>query len=275
MLIWGGAWPVGKLLSVYGSVTDVVATRFIIVVISMLPFMWWYKIPFHISKAGWWHLFVAGILMAVYSLLFLKGLKHGFPGAGGVLVTTLNPIFAYTIGMALQKKLPSKSEFLGLSLGIIGGIIQLQLWGKFSQILESGNIYFLTASFTWAVMSKFSSKAAGYGNPIAFSFWMYFITVIFLLFFVDINSFKSLVREADINFWTLMLYAGTIGTSLATSIYLLATSKLGAEKASSFIFIVPVSAALTSWFFLGETIHLHTIIGGILGIGAVYILNKK
>ncbi len=39
--------------------------------------------------------------------------------------------------------------------------------------------------------------------------------------------------------------------------------------------MVPFSAALGSWIFLGEVIEVHTIIGGILGIAAVYILNKK
>jgi drug/metabolite transporter (DMT)-like permease len=39
--------------------------------------------------------------------------------------------------------------------------------------------------------------------------------------------------------------------------------------------MVPLSAAFGSWLFLDEVIQLHTIIGGLLGIGAVYILNKK
>jgi drug/metabolite transporter (DMT)-like permease len=72
-----------------------------------------------------------------------------------------------------------------------------------------------------------------------------------------------------------MFFSATITTSLATTFYFIATSKLGASRASSFIFMVPFSAALGSWIFLQEIPEAHTIIGGILGIAAVYILNKK
>ena len=72
-----------------------------------------------------------------------------------------------------------------------------------------------------------------------------------------------------------MAYTSVISTSIATTFYFLATVSLGAEKASSFIFLVPLSAALSSWFLLGETIQINTIAGGVLGIMAVYMLNKK
>jgi drug/metabolite transporter (DMT)-like permease len=38
---------------------------------------------------------------------------------------------------------------------------------------------------------------------------------------------------------------------------------------------VPLCAAISSWLLLGEQIKLHTAIGGLLGIAAVYMINKK
>jgi drug/metabolite transporter (DMT)-like permease len=49
----------------------------------------------------------------------------------------------------------------------------------------------------------------------------------------------------------------------------------GAEKASSFIFMVPLGAAVSAWLLLGEHIQIHTAIGGILGISAVYMINIR
>lgn len=72
-----------------------------------------------------------------------------------------------------------------------------------------------------------------------------------------------------------MFYSAVINTAFATTFYFIATAKLGAGKASSFIFLVPLSAAFGSWIFLNEIPQLHTIIGGILGIIAVYLLNVK
>lgn len=275
MIIWGAAWPAGKVLAAYGTVSNVLITRFILVVLSMLPFLFWFKIDFKIQKSGWFHVAMAGSLMAIYSYFFLKGLQNGLAGAGGVLVTTLNPIFAYSIGLIMQKRLPNRKETTGLFIGILAGMILLQIWKKYDDIFSSGNIYFLFAAFIWAVMSKFSSKAASYGHSISFSLWIYVITVFLLFFSVDFSGLKLMWMEADTDFWVLMFYTSAIGTSLATSIYFLATTKLGAEIASSFIFIVPFSAAISSWIFLDEVIKPHTIIGGILGILAVLVLNGK
>jgi len=72
-----------------------------------------------------------------------------------------------------------------------------------------------------------------------------------------------------------LIFSATITTSLATTFYFYATAKIGANKASSFIFLVPLSAAVGSWVILGEVPLWNTIAGGILGIVAVFILNRK
>jgi drug/metabolite transporter (DMT)-like permease len=72
-----------------------------------------------------------------------------------------------------------------------------------------------------------------------------------------------------------VFFGGAIVTSLATTIYFYATSKLGSAKASSFIFLVPFSAAVSSFILLDEELEFHTLIGGVLGIAAVYMIQRK
>ena len=57
--------------------------------------------------------------------------------------------------------------------------------------------------------------------------------------------------------------------------YFFASSKIGAVKASSFIFVVPLTAIVFSKIFLNEQIRLTTLIGGCLSIIAVYTINRK
>lgn len=275
MFIWGVAWPSGKILSAYGSTANIVFTRFVIVFFGLLAILLVIGTPLKIKKEGMWHLLGAGVLMALYGFLFLKGLKTGLSGAGGVLTTTLNPIMAYGIGLVMSGQKPSRNESLGLLLGAIAGCVLLKVWSQYDQILASGNLYFLLAAFTWALMSKIASKASSFGSPMSFSLWMYLVTVVCLGLFVDFNEVVDIVVAGDAIFWTNIIYNGLISTSLATTAYLYATTTIGAEKASSFIFLVPLSAALSSWVMLGEKILMHTIIGGVLGILAVYLINLK
>jgi drug/metabolite transporter (DMT)-like permease len=275
MTCWGFSWTSGKILSFYGTPLTISALRFALTFISLLAIVLYVRSPFRIERRGLFDLSMASLLISVYTFLFFKGLTTGMAGAGGVLVTVLNPIISYGIMLLLQKRRPSMQEGIGLALGLIAGVILLKLFSDPGNILSAGNLYFLLASFCWAVLSIFTSRGTRYGSSIAFSFWMYGISTVAVCLFAGMDGPLITIRNGDATFWLNLFFSATITTSLATTFYFYATSKIGASQASSFIFMVPFSAALGSWIFLQEKPQLHTIIGGILGIAAVYILNKK
>ncbi len=275
MLLWGLSWPSGKVLTRFCSPINFAGYRYIIVVATLLPTVYFLKQGFGLKKTGLLSVLISGILLALYSFSFFKGLKLGSAGAGGVLVTTLNPIMAYTIGIILNKKLPTKNESLGLMFGIIACILLLKIWDKPGALFESGNLYFLFAAFSWAVMSKFTSKGTKYGSSLGFSFWQYVITLLCLLPLMDFTEARAVAQISAPVFWFNLFFSSAIVTSGATTVFFYTTTRLGAEKASSFLFLVPFAAALSSWVFLGEQLQLNTAIGGLMGMVAVYFINKK
>jgi drug/metabolite transporter (DMT)-like permease len=227
------------------------------------------------KQHGFVPLGLASIFMAFYSMLFFSGIKHGMPGAGGVLVTTTSPLVAFLYGSLIAKRKLSSQEMIGLFIGLIAGCFLLQLWSRDVQILKSGNLYFLASTIIWTILSRFTSKSNQYGSPLAFSLWMYLLCVIWLAFFVDIKHVWQVVLHGDFKFWFNIIFNGVINTGIATTVFFLATSKLGAEKTSSFIYIVPFAASISSLLFLGEKIKWYTIVGGILGLLAVWVINSK
>ncbi len=275
MVTWGVSWPANKIITAFGTTIDLGIFRYVFVVLSLLLLLLILKTPLKINKKGWVSLLCAGGLMAIYNFTFLQGLKVGSPGKGGILVTTLNPIFAYGLGLLIHFKKPKLNETIGLGLGLIAGLILLKIWSNVDLLLNGGNIYFLSSAFIWAVMSKFTAKSANYGSPFAFSWWMYLLTLVFLLPFGDFEALQKMCAITEMKFWGNLSFAAVITTTLATTMYFFATSKIGAEKASSFIFTVPLSAAFFSWWILDEKIETHTIIGGLIGILAVWVINMK
>ncbi len=274
MFLWGLSWPSNKVLTHYCTVVNFTVYRYIIVVASMGLVVQLLGGGFRIVKKAVPDFIISGLLLAFYSFLFFQGLKKGSPGAGGVLVTTLNPIMAYTLNIFIKKKLPSRNEATGLVLGIIAGAILLRLWDN-SSLLDGGNLFFLLAALTWAVMSKFTSKGSQHGSSISFSLWQYMVTLLCLLPLTNFTEMRAAVHIKDAAFWLNLIFSSAIVTTMATTIYFYSTTRLGAEKASSFIFLVPLAAALSSWGMLGERILPHTIVGGLLGIAAVYYINKR
>ena len=275
MFLWGLSWPSGKALTHYCSAINFSVYRYIIVVATFFPLLFFTKTKVKLTKRGIPPVIASGVLLALYSYLFYKGLKTGAAGAGGVLVTTLNPIVSYLIGIVLSKAAPSKNETFGLLLGLIAGSILLKIWSNPGSVFASGNVYFLLASVSWAAMSKITSWGHIYGASLGFTFWQYLITLICMLPLADMQEARTVIYIHDAVFWGNLFFGAAIITSLATTLYFYTTTRLGAEKASSFIFLVPFSAAFSSWLFLGEKVMLHTIIGGALGMVAVYMINKR
>ncbi len=275
MLIWGMSWSSAKVLSQYGSAMSIAYIRFWFVVLALGPMLKVLKIPLTISKNGIKSVLPGGAVMGCYSLVFFGGLQVGMAGAGGVMVTTLSPIFAFLIGLILFRRKLQQNEWLGLAIGLLAGAVLLKAWNKPEDVLASGNLYFVGAAFLWAVLSKISSSANRFGHPLSFNLWMHITTCVLLSFLVDFKEVFTILTTGDRYFWGNILYFGLINSCFATATYLFATTKLGAEKASTFIFLVPVSALLGSWAFLNESVQWNSVVGGLVGIAAVLLINRK
>ncbi len=275
MFLWGLGWPSGKVLTEYCSVVNFTVYRYTLVVATLIILLPSLGFSFKVRKAGIPVFLISGLLLAVYSYFFFQGLKNGAAGAGGVLVTIMNPIMAYAIGIIQKRKIPAANEITGLVLGAIAGSVLLKIWSSGTTIMDSGNLYFFLAAFTWAVMSKFTAKGGQYGSSMGFSFWQYIVTLLCLVPFMNVAEFQAVLQVKESVFWLNLLFSSIGVTALATTVYFYTTTRMGAEKASSFIFLVPLGAALSAWLFIGEQIMPHTAIGGLLGIVAVYVMNKR
>ena len=275
MTCWGISWTSAKIIASYGSPMTLSFLRFSFTFLSMIIILTVLRQPFTIKRKGMLDLFAASVTITLYTVLFFKGITVGKAGAGGVLVTILNPIISYGIMLIMARRRPTRNETLGLSLGLLAGVVLLKLPMEASLIFSAGNIYFLISSFCWAILSVFTSRASRYGSTITFSTWMYGICIVLLFIFTGIEGPAETFSKGDGIFWFNLFVTAVLATSLATTFYFIATSRLGASQASSYIFLVPFSAALGAWIFLNEVPQWHTVAGGLLGIAAVYILNRK
>ena len=89
-------------------------------------------------------------------------------------MTTLNPIINFFLVALLYKYKLHLSEYIGLALGLAGGLVILKVWGmSLDMLLSGGNVYFILASFTWAVLSIVTAKSKSFVSPITYSLYLY------------------------------------------------------------------------------------------------------
>lgn len=275
MVIWGGSWTSGKLITLSAPTESVIFWRFLFTTLSMIPLIFVFKASLKVSVRSVLLLALGGFIMFLYNIGFLYGVKNGFAGAGGVLVTGLNPVFTFLLTIILLREKTSAKQILILLLGFAGGLIMLEIWNASSgQILDGGNLFFIIAATSWAFLAILSQKVQKKIHFITYSFYVYLFCTVYGFIF-SLANHAMFPIPTELPYWWNILYLSIGATTIATTVYFLCTKQLGARLASSFIFTVPVSALFFSWLLLGEVPRFSTLLGGAVTILAVYLINRE
>ena len=275
MTFWGSSWASSKVLTSYTSADVITFWRFFFALMASIPLVIILRIPIRIDGSALKYLFLASITNCAYSIMFFIGVNYGAAGKGGVLVTTLTPVFVYLLTYWIHKiqnnpKMMRGNEILGLTLGIIAGICLLDL-GNLSVLFSKSNVFFVLCALDWAVLTLICQRVRI--HPIAINFY---ITLFSVLLSSPIFFFESAMLDIfsfDARFWTMLFVVSVLSTAVGTSIVYMGVAQIGAEKASSYQLLVPLIALVASYFILGEIPSLLTLFGGGIAIFAIYLIN--
>ncbi len=272
MFFWGFSWVNAKFLSEFISAQELIVYRYGITVFTFMPVLFFLKLSFKINLKSFILALISSIFLITYSIFYFDGVKYGTAGLGGAFVTTLTPILTFIISSLFIHRFFRIRDMFALVLGMIGVLLILNiLTFTLNEILVKSNLYFIFASLSWTIMTLNNTKLKNM-NPLVFTFYVYLCVFILSIFITDFDGGN--IFEFNSTFWINLLIVSVGSTTFATSIYFISIEKLGAGKASSFIFLVPFNAIFLSFLFLDEPIYIGTIIGTILTIIAVSILNN-
>ena len=276
MITWGYSWVGAKILGPYGHVSTKIFLRFFFAAIALIPILLKYHIPFKIDKKGFIFILWNSISLCFYNYFYFKSTHMGLAGVGGVLVTTLNPILTSLFVFSFLDRSSAKlKEIVGLIMGLTGGSIIMRLWEMdIALMISSGNIFYILASCSWVSVTITSQKSKNHIHFLTYSFWSFLIASLFSLFFCEIESISQTINY-DWIYWLNIFLLSIVVMSFANTMYFFASSKIGAVKASSFIFVVPLTAIIFSKIILNEQVLYTTVLGGVLSVIAVYLINKK
>ena len=273
MFLWGGGWTALKILTESVPVEILSFWRFLIMFIAFIPMLIYIKKPLRLPKKSAPYIMGSAVLNVLFMIFAYLGVERSTAGSGGVIITVLSPIFTFLLSLLILKTAYYKQQYFGLFIGLIGGAIMLNIQ-DLNSFFNGGEFYFILCAMTWAGVTLLAQHSHIHIHAIHYSFFIAgFATLI--LFFVTLFQDINMVFRQDMNFWIALLYLGVLGQTVATTIYFVASRKLGSSKASSFMFLVPVFALLVSYMVLDELIKLHVVVGGLVSLFSVYLINKK
>lgn len=284
MVIWSGSWTSGKLIANSAGAELTLFWRCVFSSIALAPLVYFTGEKFVIAPRQLAWAALGGGILTVYSFLFFVGLKTGYAGAAGVLVTSMNPIFTYFLTRVIFKQRTKNAsghgatftgrDVLGLALGLGGGVVLLEVWHlSHDQLLIGGNLFFLVCALIYAFVTITTNAATKTVSIIVYSFYINAFGALYLLPFVG-RSILTTPALSDTGYWFNIIYLGVISNAFATTVYFTAVAKLGSARASSYIFIVPATALAIAAWYLGEPVKTTTVLGGLIALIAVMLLRK-
>ena len=275
MLTWGLSWTNAKILGQYADAPLIMVWRFFFASLSFAPLLKLTNDSLQLTKDNIYFILGNALCMVSYNYFYFKGTQIGLAGAGGVLVTTLNPILTTLFASLIFGSIMQRKDWLGLGLGLLGSAFIIRLWEMdISYIVQSGNLFFILASLSWVCVTIITSRSKNTIPFIAYSFWSFTFACL-LSIPISINEDLLIIFNFDTVFWLNLMMLSVLAMSFGTSIYFLASLRLGPRRSSSYIFLVPLTAMGFAMYFLSEPLQLSTLFGGTLGIIAVYLINKE
>jgi drug/metabolite transporter (DMT)-like permease len=275
VVLWATGFVVARLSAGHVEPLTFLAIRFPLAALVMLVIAVQQRAHWpdrrHAMHAG----VAGGLIHAVYLGPIYWAVAHGMPGGVAALIVGLQPLITAVMAALILGETFSLRHWLGLAAGIMG--VALVLAPKLSFVAASG-ITPLTTGLTLlgtlgiAAGTVYQKKFATGLHIASGGFWQYVGGSL-------IVGMGALVLE-DFGFdgsfeaWFALGWAVVVLSTGAIMLLMVMIREREVARVSSFIFLVPVVAALMTYALFGETLTPVQIGGMVLCAAAVLMVNR-
>lgn len=262
-----------------GDGLDLVALRFIVPGVLMIPLAWWYPMP--PAPVEFWGLCAVLVPLELFAMLLYMIAIRDSPLYLTLPYMAFTPVFTVLSGYLVLQETVSGPGFAGILLVVFGAYLlnlnhfNAKGWRGWVAPLraivhERGSRLMLIAAAIYSVTTVLGKKAMGYVTPMSFgAFYFVLIGGVMLLFMLvhRPGQLRGLTRRP--------MAAGVIGVMMAVmvvthflSIALVEAAYMIAVKRSSLLFGIIFGAIL----FRERHLARHFIAGGLMVAGVALIV---
>lgn len=279
-LLWGGNFVIGRAVTGEIPPFTLAFLRWCLAFLVFLPLCYkqlkrdWQQI-----KAHWPVVLVLALTgVAAFNTLVYIGV-YSTTSINASLMNSTTPIFIYILSFIFLKERLTKYQIIGTAISLIGVIFILS-GGSLESIqhfhFNKGDLIVLLAVFCWSIYSllvkQYSDRLPGYST--------FLVTIaIGAIMLLPFTIYEWFTLSGPI-VWSgktigAILYVGVLASIIAFLSWNKGVVQLGANRASIYLNFIPVFATIFATLFIGESLQLAQIIGGLAVICGVILTNRK
>lgn len=283
-IVWGGTWVAARIAVQDVTPLAVAVWRFFFATTSLLALVHWHhgRLP-ALNRKEWWlviGLGASGIFL--YNLFFLHGMQHITAGRGA-LVVAITPVITLLAAAWLLKEGLTPLKALGSALALAGCLTVIGKGDPLALLqgrVGSGDLLIVGCAFMWSIytlIGRLGTQSLARRNLGALVMTAYASCAGFLMLLAAalLADPAQLAPHYSLRAWSAIVFLGLLGTTLGFTWFAAAVQKIGAQRASIFINLVPIAAALQGALLLGERLDLSAFVGGALVITGVMLTQRS
>ena len=280
---WGLAWPVGRLLAtdLIDYPYSVMFFRYLFAVPVLFGWLWFKEGNIVPLKRDYnYLLLLAFTSVFLYQFGYMFGMQKT-AASDASLIIGFNPVSVSLLSVLILSHSVTRNGMIGIFLSFTGVVLIFlaspNVSIDFSERLV-GNAYIMFGAFAYAIyvvaMRRYVLVVRDDPlSSLATISWTSLIGCLMFVPFVINESPWNRVWESEE--WVLIAYLGVLSTALSYVFFAMGVETIGANKAASFINVVPIFGILSSWLWIGEELGLVQIISFILIYYGVKLVNQQ
>jgi drug/metabolite transporter (DMT)-like permease len=277
-IFWAGNWVIARGIQGRMSPIAMAFWRWLAALVILLPFVArpiareWRSV-----LRSWKILVPLGILgVGVFNTLTYTGLKYT-AASNGVLLNSIVPILVITINVAFLREPLRAIQAAGVATSL-AGVVTIVARGEVDHLvhltLNPGDLWVLAAMLGWAVYTVLLRWRPQELSSAAFTGSLIAIGVAFLLpvFAWDYDG-GSRTQWGPVAFGAVAYFA-IFPSVLAYFFWNAAVARVGGERASTFLHLMPLFGAVLSAVFLGEALYWYHYAGALLIFSGIFVASR-
>jgi drug/metabolite transporter (DMT)-like permease len=269
--IWGGAFV---FLRVAAPALGAAWTAEIRVLLGGLALLAWYRIigvDVGLRRHARGYLMLGGTIIALPFLLYAYAAAHA-PAALLAIINAASPMFGIAWSAALGDERLTARKLAGLALGAAGvalivGPVDSRADPQFYWAVAAALAAACAYGTTGILMKRFSGGASprgmAAGNQLAAA-----LVLLPLLPLAPLPAIPSLLVVASI------LALALLASGVAFVLYFRLIADIGATRALTVTYLIPLFGVLWGWLLLGESLPASALAGGALILAGTVLVTR-
>mgnify|MGYP001992602326 FL=1 len=280
---WGLAWPVGRILAtdLLNYPFSVMFLRYVFAVPVLFGWLWFKEgnvIP--LKRDYSYLLLLAFTSVFLYQVGYMYGMQKT-AASDASLIIGFNPVSVSILSVFILSHNLTRNGILGIFLSFIGVLLiflaspnlDIEFYDRIV-----GNAYIMFGAFAYAiyVVSMRRYVLLTQHKPLSSLATISWASLVGCILFVPFVILEApWERIWNIQEWLLIAYLGVLSTALCYVFFAMGIETIGANKAASFINVVPIFGILSSWIWIGENLGFVQIISFVLIYYGVKLVNQQ